>query len=183
LGFFGLPNASQAIINSGPSVFYGVIYAPNTPITINSACTVYGALAGSRVVLNSNCSVHYDSALGSACSGSNGTLLAARTLPTVKSPVAALPAGKAMIIGPNPVAGRAKALYRVDQPGAVAITVYDLAGSQVRSWQLGEAVPGVAVADLDFAGLADGLYLAILTERQGTSSSVLGQTKIGLVRP
>jgi hypothetical protein len=46
--------------------FYGAVYAPNSPLVVNSNLTIYGALVGQSVTFNGTPTIHYDLALRKA---------------------------------------------------------------------------------------------------------------------
>jgi hypothetical protein len=73
----GFPANLQFLVTGTSSVnlnnagrLFGIIYAPNAPVMINSS--VFGSVVGSSVILNSGAAVHYDQS--SACSSSNARL-------------------------------------------------------------------------------------------------------------
>lgn len=61
LYFVGGPTQTAAL--SSNSEFYGRIYSPQGAITISSNFEVFGSVVADRLVLNSNCKVHYDESL------------------------------------------------------------------------------------------------------------------------
>ena len=48
---------------SSDGVFYGVIYAPNTPITYSGTADYFGALVGKSITINGDATAHYDESL------------------------------------------------------------------------------------------------------------------------
>ena len=55
----GSPPSTVQVINTA-TPFYGAVYVPNSPLTVNSNLTVYGALVGQSVTFNGTPTIHYD---------------------------------------------------------------------------------------------------------------------------
>jgi hypothetical protein len=58
-----MASGSQVNLNGGCSSFYGVVYAPYSPLAVNSNSEFYGAFVADSLTLNGSARVHYDSAL------------------------------------------------------------------------------------------------------------------------
>ena len=54
------PSTSGQMTIDSVHDFYGAIYAPNSPLVVNSDLTVYGALVGQSVTFNGTPTIHYD---------------------------------------------------------------------------------------------------------------------------
>lgn|GEM_PF-1170382 len=59
---------TQGTINTN-TPFYGAVYAPNSPLVVNSDLTVYGALVGQSVTFTGTPTIHYDLDLRNASFG------------------------------------------------------------------------------------------------------------------
>ena len=55
----GNPPSTAQVINTA-TPFYGTVYAPNSPLVVNSNPTIYGALVGQSVTFNGTPTIHYD---------------------------------------------------------------------------------------------------------------------------
>ncbi len=58
-----MANGGQVNLNGGCSSFYGVVYAPYSPLAMTSNSEFYGAFVADRLTLNNSARVHYDSTL------------------------------------------------------------------------------------------------------------------------
>src|SRR5690606_16344156 len=69
--------------------------------------------------------------------------------------------GLGVSVHPNPVRGAAVVALTLPQPGAVAVSVYDVLGRRVAVLHEGPLGAGRHEVVLDGRGLASGLYLAV----------------------
>lgn len=179
----GTGNADTLNINSGASVA-AVLFAPNTPIDVNG--TVYGTVVGgAQVVLNSGSAVHYDASLQGKClnvpvalavafGGNSG----AKSVPGAPLVVPT----QALVVVPNPAASSASAFYRLAAPGFASLKFFSLAGAEALNVDLGEQPAGNYCRRLDLSALADGLYIAVVTETTPAGTSTVGRFKVAVVR-
>lgn len=66
---YGTSNYTGYLNFNSNTAFYGVVYAPEANIQMNSNSGIYGSVAGKTVSICSNGQVHYDEALGESSAG------------------------------------------------------------------------------------------------------------------
>ncbi len=72
------------------------------------------------------------------------------------------PAALSLLIAPNPLRGQGQALLSLPKPGHAALEIRDIQGSLISRQELGLQAAGQIQQDINYSGLAPGLYFATL---------------------
>jgi hypothetical protein len=194
LWFFSRTSAQVVSLN-GTCTLYGVIFAPNVPITDGGTGGVFGALIGSQVTLNGGAEVHYDQRLGCS-SGGYARLMVAKPLslslkdggngdtrpPERINPYARfLSDSKPIFAVPNPARDSATVAYYLKESSKVVIRLFSMEGKEVRELSLGEQAAGIGTAQVDLRSLGTGIYFAVLTADAGNGPVAKGTFKLAVL--
>jgi hypothetical protein len=113
----------------------------------------------------------------------NNSSILSRAVPDLKAaPGLSLPAGKDLVVGPNPASGRAYAFFRLAEAGQASLLVSNVLGETVlrsasQAWDA-----GVHKQDLDVGALAPGIYIVQLIANAGPGWGLRAAFKMAVIR-
>ncbi|HTB33508.1 MAG TPA: T9SS type A sorting domain-containing protein [bacterium] len=85
-----------------------------------------------------------------------------------------------LLVAPNPVRQAGTVRYYLSSDGEAALSLIDMNGSLVRSWQLRGTPNSEAEFQIQLDGVASGTYLLVLYETRNGASAVVGTFKVAV---
>jgi uncharacterized repeat protein (TIGR01451 family) len=89
---------------------------------------------------------------------------------------------KPIVVVPNPAAQSAIAVYDLAESGKVKISLSDVSGAILESWDLGTRPGGVGKRELDLGKFASGVYLVVLHVDSGSGWVSKAPFKLAIVK-
>jgi hypothetical protein len=184
-----VPDSKLPILHCGPSVDRKLLLRPfnhgafgNLDLETKIAETIADLVTNHGPVHDAGLPLTASSPVTTSTEVVGGTEAASLSPVGAKAGGSSFSLDKPLIVAPNPISDKATAYYQLSVSSKVRVSIFDLTGALLRTYDQGQQDPGIYQLPMDVHGYANGVYLATLVVDEGGGEKPLSIFKFAVKR-